>query len=250
MEHPIFCSWPRENNGRATATAFQRREASGGLCDRGAAANAGEEEYRQQENDEKGEGGEENGVYGEASARSRVTSRLREMSTEHIGAAGDRLVHLVDCVSAQHDGIAADSGLRVDYGVAADDGSIVLDATGYVEVSEEHDGPAGEISLYLHGTEDAGGVMHLLAGRDEDVLPEVDAIAARLRMGGGWKQKHEAENPNCAGKQSSPLGKETRPMVVRRIRSSGSAVRLSRFDRSAGEETGVRARARVTSNES
>jgi len=206
-------SYDSKSNDNYNDNGFQRGEASGGLGDRGAAANAGEEEYRQQENDEKGEGGEENGVYGEASARSRVTSRLREMSTEHIGAAGDRLVHLVDCVSAQHDGIAADSGLGVDYGVAADDGSVVLDATGYVEVSEEHDGPAGEISLYLHGTEDAGGVMHLLAGRDEDVLPEVDAIAARLRMGGGWKQKHEAENPNCAGKQSSPHWQRDTPDV-------------------------------------
>lgn len=39
--------------------------------------------------------------------------------------------------------------------------------------------------------------MDLLAGGDEDVLSEVDAVASHLGVSGGDEQKREAENPNC-----------------------------------------------------
>lgn len=41
--------------------------------------------------------------------------------------------------------------------------------------------------------------MNLLAGSDEDVLSEVDAVASRLGVGGGDEQNREAENPSCTG---------------------------------------------------
>lgn len=64
--------------------------------------------------------------------------------------------------------------------------------------------------------------MNLLAGGDEDVLPEVDAVASRLRVCGRDEQNSESENPSCTGQQVSPNGKDAYPMVVRRMGCSGS----------------------------
>jgi hypothetical protein len=153
------------------------------------------------------------------------------MSAEDIGASGDRVVGFVDCVSAQDDRIATDPGLGVDYGVAADDSGVVVDVTGYVEAPEENEGATGEIALYLDGTEDADSVMHLLTGGDEDVLSEVDTVAARLGMGSRCEEKRESENPSCAGKQGSPsLTKEMSPTVVRRTGDSGSGSSMKFFE--------------------
>jgi len=121
-----------------------------------------------------------------------MTTHLREVSANHIGAAGDRLIRFIDCVAAKNDGVTTYSRLRVDDRIAADDRGVVLYAAGYVEIPEEHKGATGQIAFHLDGTEDAGGVVHLLAGRDEDILPEVDAIAGRLGVSGGGKQKHES----------------------------------------------------------
>jgi hypothetical protein len=121
-----------------------------------------------------------------------MATHLREVSSNHIRAASDRLVCLIDCVATEHNRVAAYSRLRVDDGIASDDCNAALYAAGYVEIPEEHKGTPGQVAFHLHGAEDASGIVHLLAGGDEDILPEVDAIAGYL--GGSdrrGKQKHE-----------------------------------------------------------
>ncbi|MCU1222693.1 MAG: hypothetical protein JWQ42_786 [Edaphobacter sp.] len=121
-----------------------------------------------------------------------MTAHLREMSANHISAAGDRLVRLIDRVASEDNCVAPYSRLRVDDRIASDDCNIALYAASYVEIPEEHKGATGQIAFHLHGTEDAGGVVHLLAGGDEDILPEVEAIAWYLGVSGRrGKQKHE-----------------------------------------------------------
>ncbi len=127
-----------------------------------------------------------------------MASHFGEMAAEYVRAAGDGVVGLVDCITAEYYCVAAYSCLRVDDGVAAYDGGVAVYTAGYVQASEEDEGAAGQVAFDLHGTEDADGIMHLLAGGDEDVLSEVDAVASRLSVGGGDEQKREAENPNCA----------------------------------------------------
>lgn len=165
---------------------------SGGLIDRGTTAGSREEEHGQEQEAQECRRREDDGIHGESSERSGMTTHLREVSANHIGAAGDRLIRLIDRIAAKNDGVTAYSRLRVDDRVAPDDRNAALYAAGNVEVSEEHKGATGQIAFHLDGTEDAGGVVHLLAGRDEDILPEVDAIAGRLSGSSRGKQKHES----------------------------------------------------------
>jgi len=72
-----------------------------------------------------------------------VTSHSGDVTADDVCAAGDGVVGLVDCVTAQHDGISANPRLGVDDCVAADDGGIAVDATAYVEVSKENESTAG-----------------------------------------------------------------------------------------------------------
>jgi hypothetical protein len=155
-----------------------------------------------------------------------MASHFGEMATENVCAASDGFVGLVDCVAAEHDGVSADSCLRVDDCVAADDRGAAIDTAGYVQVSKENEGAAGQVAFDLHGAEDADGVVHLLSGGDEDVLPEVDAVTACLGVRCGYKQNRKAENPSCTGQQGSPNGKDACPMVVRRMGDFGSALYL------------------------
>lgn len=120
------------------------------------------------------------------------------MAAEYVGVAGDGVVGLVDGVATEHYCIATNSCLRVNDCVAAYDGGVAVDAAGYVQASEENESSAGQIAFYLHGTKDTDGVMDLLPGGDEDVLPKVDAVASRLGVSGGDEQKRDAENPSCA----------------------------------------------------
>jgi len=165
---------------------------SGGLIDRRTTAGSREEEYGQEQEAQECRRREDDGIHGESSERSGMTTHLREVSANHIGAACDRLIRLIDRVAAKNEGVAAYSRLRVYDGIAPDDRDIALYAAGYVEIPEEHKGATGQISFHLHGTEDAGGVMHLLAGGDEDILPKVEAIAGRLGVSSRGKQKDES----------------------------------------------------------
>ena len=80
----------------------------------------------------------------------------------------------------------------------------MIDATGYVETPEENEGASRQIAFDLNGAEDANRVMHLLSGGDEDVLPNVDAVASHLGMCAGDEQEQETENPGYTGQQMFP----------------------------------------------
>ncbi len=105
-----------------------------------------------------------------------------DVAAEDVSVAGEGLVGFVDGVAAEDEGAAIDAGLGVDDGVAAEYGGVSGDAAGDGEVAEQDKGAAGKIALYLHGAEDAGGVVDLLRGGDKDVLAEVGAVG----WGSGW----------------------------------------------------------------
>ena len=139
--------------------------------------------------------------------RACVTTHFGEVTAEDVGASRDGVVGFVDCVAAENDSVAADACLRVDYGVAADDGGAALYAPADVEVAEEDEGASGEVAFDLHGAEDTGGVVDLLAGGNENVLTDIGAVAGRLGEGCRREQKHESEDARCLGQQGSPMTK-------------------------------------------
>lgn len=108
------------------------------------------------------------------------TRHMRQMSTHHIGTSGERLVRLVNSITAQHYRIATDSRLRVDYLIAPDHRRALPHLAADVEVAKQHQDVARQISLHLHRTKDTCRVMHLLACRDEDILPQISAVARSL----------------------------------------------------------------------
>ena len=88
---------------------------------------------------------------------------MREMSANNIRASRQRLVRLIDRISTQHNGVAADSRLRIHHSIAANDRGAPFHAAAQVEAAEQHKNVPRQVALHLHRAEDAGRVMHLLA---------------------------------------------------------------------------------------
>ena len=139
-----------------------------------------------------------------------MPSGLRQVPTQNIGIAGDGIIRLVYRISPKNDGIAANARLRVDDGIAAQDRSAAPHHAAYSQVAEQDNRMPGQVAFHLHRTEDAGRVMHLLAGSDVDVLPYVSTIPGLLRArdGGSTRQaeqgKRKNESTKRAGQQCSP----------------------------------------------
>jgi hypothetical protein len=63
----------------------------------------------------------------------------------------------------------------------------------YIQAPKEDEDVARQISLNLHRAEEAGGIMHLLAGGNEDVLPHIRAVPRGLAECSGSEQKRQNE---------------------------------------------------------
>jgi hypothetical protein len=116
---------------------------------------------------------------------------VREMPTHHIRTTRERLVRLIDRISAQHDSVAADSSLRIHNGVASDHRGATLHAATQVQAAEQHKHMPRQITFRLHRAEDADRIMHLLPRRNIDVFTKVSSITRRLaqRSRGEHKRK-------------------------------------------------------------
>ena len=126
------------------------------------------------------------------------------MSTQHIRAAGQRFVRLIHCIAAQHNSVAADASLRVDHRIAPDDSGASPHLAADVEASKENEDMSRQVALYLYRAEQARCVVHLLAGRDEDVLSDVRTIARRLTECRNGQQKRQDETVQSVYPQISP----------------------------------------------
>jgi len=98
-------------------------------------------------------------------------------------------VRLIHCIAPQNYSVAANPGLRVDDRVSPDHGCTLLHLPADVDASKDDEDVPRRISLHLHRTEEAGGVMHLLAGSNEDILPDVSTAARRLAKRANRQQK-------------------------------------------------------------
>lgn len=112
----------------------------------------------------------------------------RHVPAYHPCVAGERFVCLIDGISPNDKRVSANPGLRVNNGVASDNGRMAVDATRDVEISEKDEDAAGQITFNLHRAEDAGGIVNLPALSDEDVLVEVGAGTGTLRRRGCRRQ--------------------------------------------------------------
>lgn len=122
-----------------------------------------------------------------------LSCNTRHVSTQYIHAPRERFIGLIDRIASQNHGIAADTRLRVDHRIAPDDRSAAPHLTTDVEASKQNKDVPSQVSLHLHRAEQAGRVMHLLPCGDEDVLPEIGAIARRLAKCANREQKRQNE---------------------------------------------------------
>lgn len=134
------------------------------------------EQSSQQENGEDGDRDREDGAQRHATVRAIAAREVRDVSAEDVGVSGERFVGLVDGISADDDGSSSDARLGVYDFVSADHGCVARDTAGHREVAGENEDVPRDIAFDLHGAEEAGGVVDLLAGSDEDVLAEVDPV--------------------------------------------------------------------------
>ncbi len=108
------------------------------------------------------------------------------MSSEDISVSGERLVGFIDGISADDGGSSSDAGLGVDDLISADYGCVARDTASDRDIAEENEDVPRDIPFDLHGAEETGSVVNLLAGSDKDVLAEIDSVhgmSGRLRMG-------------------------------------------------------------------
>jgi hypothetical protein len=184
------------------------RTDSGDVVVEEAVSHIGHDQQGKQNEGENGHGEEDQGVQRQALVRVGAISGSGEMSPKDVGAAGEGLLGLIDCVSAEDDGIARDAGLGIDDGVSAEDRGAAPHLAAYIQVSEENERAAGEFAFDLYGAEEAGRIVRLLAGGNEDVLPDIGTIARRLDRRVRGKQKHKSECAERVGQQSSPKATE------------------------------------------
>ena len=129
-------------------------------------------------------------------------SDWRQVASDDPCITRDRFIGLVDRIAADDESVAAEPGLRVDDGVATDNGRSAGDPPSDIEIAEEHEGAPGELAFNLHGAEDAGGVVDLLSLCDEDVLVEIGARTVVLCPGGGAREQEkqdDAQGSDCSG---------------------------------------------------
>jgi len=105
---------------------------------------------------------------------------MRKMTTHHISTSRERVVRLVDRISAQHNGIATHSSLRIHYSVSTDDSGAAFHSTAQVEAAEQHEHMPRQVSFHLYRAEEAGRVMHLLTRRDINIFTKISPISRRL----------------------------------------------------------------------
>src|SRR5258708_1151941 len=100
----------------------------------------------------------------------------RQASTKHIRGPGERLVGLVDGIAPKNHGVAADSRLGIDHRISPDHRSALPHLPADIQAPKENEDAARQISLHLHRAEEAGGVMHLLARSNKDILPHIPSV--------------------------------------------------------------------------
>src|ERR1700724_3297389 len=101
---------------------------------------------------------------------------MRQMSAQHIRAAGKRFVSLIHGVSTRDHSVSADSGLRIDNGIAHNHRGVTPYLAADIQASKENEDVSRQIPLHLDRAEEAGSVVHLLAGSNEDVLSHIGAV--------------------------------------------------------------------------
>jgi hypothetical protein len=130
---------------------------------------------------------------------------MRQVSAQHVRASAKRFVGLVYGIASQNHGVAADSRLRVDNRISHDHGSVTPYLAADIQAPKENEDVSRQITLYLHRTEEAGSVMHLLACSNEDVLPHIRAVPWGLAECSGDQQKRQNETTQSACPQNDPL---------------------------------------------
>jgi hypothetical protein len=84
-----------------------------------------------------------------------------------------------------------------------------------VHAPKENEDVPRQISLHLHRTEEAGGVMHLLAGSDKDVLPHIRAVPRGLAERPGGEQKRQNQATQNISPQDVPPEKTRTEELIR-----------------------------------
>ena len=147
---------------------------------------------------------------------------VREVATQHVGASAQRVIALIHRIAAEHRHIAADSRLRVDDRIPADNHRTLVHVSGHVQAAEQHKDMPRQVTFHLHRTEDAGRIVHLLAGGNVDILANISSTARRLGQRGRAEQKQKGEAAEREVQQVSPKESNGVHQQIRKQDKTGS----------------------------